>query len=932
MNEELKIIIRAVTSDAKKNLADVKKELKNIAQQCQETKKSVSEALTSIAKRVAPAMAALTALTAALVTLGKSAKEAQKDISKLNAAFESSGSTTKQAGKTYKELFSFLGDSDRAVETAQNLARITTEEDKLSEYTNILMGVYAKFGHNLPVETISEYISETLATGEVTGELARLLNESGINAEAYGATLSNIATYEEREVYLRDTLNSLFNGAADTYRNANQATLQYNQSQANLNLTLAQASNYTTPFLTEINNLGSTLLTFFGPALQTVSIYLTAFIQLIIEAIQWVGSFFGLFSSNSSSAAADIEGYQKAVQDYNNALRESFGATNDENEKLNDSIKELKKQTMGFDELNIISNPSSTTGGGDDNKQKFPGGKLPLPPNPADYGIGMTDFGFEEIKKDLEEAKGHLKAIAALAASAAAAFLLWKTAGGISFFIKAMKILNEGKGIKNLAKSLKELPKYTKAYYDSMKGEGAWDKLIGKAKIFSGLLIAIAGAVLLVKGYTDAWANGVSLENLGVTLAGIALVATGLGIAFGTTTAGIAALAGGITLVVLGIKDMIENGVSLENILTLVAGAIAVVTGAIMLMGIENTKAVAKWVAHTASLVAHKVATVAVTVAQNALAIAQAALNLVMSLSPLTWIVIAIAAVVAAFVALWVYCEDFRNFWKNLWDNIVEFLKAAGDWIGNFFTVTIPNVFKTVINFIKENWQALLLLIVNPFAGAFKLLYDNCDGFREFIDKWVDKIGQFFKDLWEGIKNTFSSVGKFFKDVFSKAWEGVLAVFSAGGKVFSGIKDGIVTAFKVVVNALIKGINTVVSLPFKGLNGVLDTIHKIEIAGIQPFSWLTWRAPIPQLPKLATGGILTGETLFLGGEGGKKEAVLPLEQNTEWMDILADRIAGRTAAPSKIVLAVDGKELGWASINGINGITRQTGNLQLVLV
>ena len=88
----------------------------------------------------------------------------------------------------------------------------------------------------------------------------------------------------------------------------------------------------------------------------------------------------------------------------------------------------------------------------------------------------------------------------------------------------------------------------------------------------------------------------------------------------------------------------------------------------------------------------------------------------------------------------------------------------------------------------------------------------------------------------------------------------------------------------------------------------------------------------PQIPALAEGGIAIGETLARIGEGGRKEAVLPLEQNTEWLDMLADRLAARSAAPSKIILNVDGKELGWASINGINNITRQTGTLQLALV
>jgi hypothetical protein len=66
------------------------------------------------------------------------------------------------------------------------------------------------------------------------------------------------------------------------------------------------------------------------------------------------------------------------------------------------------------------------------------------------------------------------------------------------------------------------------------------------------------------------------------------------------------------------------------------------------------------------------------------------------------------------------------------------------------------------------------------------------------------------------------------------------------------------------------------------------------------------------------------------GEAGK-EAVLPLENNTEWMDKLADRIAARNGGQSKIVLQVNDRELGWATIDAINGITKQTGGLQLAL-
>ena len=73
---------------------------------------------------------------------------------------------------------------------------------------------------------------------------------------------------------------------------------------------------------------------------------------------------------------------------------------------------------------------------------------------------------------------------------------------------------------------------------------------------------------------------------------------------------------------------------------------------------------------------------------------------------------------------------------------------GQGIWShSGFFSVTIPNAFNSFINFVKSNWQALLLFIVNPFAGAFKLIYDNCATFREFVDNFVANVKQFFQNL-----------------------------------------------------------------------------------------------------------------------------------------------------------------------------------------
>ena len=90
---------------------------------------------------------------------------------------------------------------------------------------------------------------------------------------------------------------------------------------------------------------------------------------------------------------------------------------------------------------------------------------------------------------------------------------------------------------------------------------------------------------------------------------------------------------------------------------------------------------------------------------------------------------------------------------------------------------------------------------------------------------------------------------------------------------------------------------------------MLNTIRGITILGITPFKnmWSYNPLSVPQIPKLAMGGIVNrpgrGVPAIIGEAGA--EAVLPLENNTEWMDILADKIGGNVTIP----IILDGKKI-----------------------
>ena len=296
----------------------------------------------------------------------------------------------------------------------------------------------------------------------------------------------------------------------------------------------------------------------------------------------------------------------------------------------------------------------------------------------------------------------------------------------------------------------------------------------------------------------------------------------------------------------------------------------------------------------------------------------------------------AVDAIVGFFsnIGDWFYTnviEPVGNFFSELWQNIKETAKAVADWFVEAWT-DIKDFFVNIWNSIKEKASNTWEGIKNVFSVVGNWFHDKViSPVGDFFSGMWNKLKSGAKNAWEGIKNVFSTVAQFFGDVFSKAWKKVKDIFSTGGKIFDGIKDGIVNAFKTIVNAIITGINRVVAIPFNGINWALNKIKNISIFGLKPFDWI-YTISVPQIPRLAKGGITNGATLAEIGEAGR-EMVLPLESNTQWMDLLADKINQRQgrSTPTKLVLQVNGRTLGETTIENINEITKQTGTLPLVL-
>ena len=208
--------------------------------------------------------------------------------------------------------------------------------------------------------------------------------------------------------------------------------------------------------------------------------------------------------------------------------------------------------------------------------------------------------------------------------------------------------------------------------------------------------------------------------------------------------------------------------------------------------------------------------------------------------------------------------EIFKAVLKQIYE-IVKYCFGAfldlGELLSNILNDP-TNAFKYFGEFVEKRFKSLISLLKNfkEFVGTIlvaiaKMLVEN---FKNLITN--------AKSAVSGVKEAFSGIPEWFRTTFTRAWTNVKNVFSKGGKVFVGIKDGILSGLKAVINALIRGINKVVAIPFNGLNAALNKIRNISILGKKPFYGLIGNIAVPQIPKLAKGGIITSPTIAMMGE------------------------------------------------------------------
>ena len=234
----------------------------------------------------------------ALTGLASSQEEAIQQSAQLETAWISAGGTAEQASSTYSTFYRIIGDSASATEASQNLARLTTNEQELQQWTNIAAGAYATFGDALPLQNLAEAAQETAHTGTVTGGLADALNWSTASADQWSAALSGhkdaqaafndaidngatkedafnaalqaCGTEQERAQIITETLTGLYGEAGEQYQKTNEDLLASRDAQNEMNQSMQELGEAALPVKTAVTEIGTSLLNQLAPALESV--------------------------------------------------------------------------------------------------------------------------------------------------------------------------------------------------------------------------------------------------------------------------------------------------------------------------------------------------------------------------------------------------------------------------------------------------------------------------------------------------------------------------------------------------------------------------------------------------------------------------------------------------------------------------------------
>ena len=818
------------------------------------------------------------------VTMGEGAAEAREYAESVSAAMGIDPAEWMQNQGVFKNLTAGFGvATDKADVMSKNLTQLSYD--------------MASF-FNTDVETAFDKLSSAMS-GQVKG-----LREFGIDT-----TVASLQEY------------ALAKGIDQSVRSMTQAEkslLRYNyimersvHIQGDMARTIATPANairILTAQLTQmkraLGNIVSVIVVQFIP-------YVQALVQIVTEAANAIATFFGF---SAEDFEADITGVDN-----------SFGIEEAE-ESLDDvsgKIKKIKKQLMGFDELNIINNPDSDSGSG---SADAVGGS----------GLDMELWDYDFLKNldtsKVEEIKEKLKDILSFVVPIGAAFAAWKLAKS---FINGIGLLSSFIATKTShAISLGLILTVTGFAIEFSGIKKAIQEGLNKmnfAEILGGGLLGVGGASILGSAIVT-WIGKVGSTKVVFALASLGrnlgVATTGaLGAALG---AGIAGIIAGIPMYFTGIYDAVKNGLSWLNGLLIPLGSTMAGAGIGVIIGSLGGP-IGAGIGALIGLCVGALTDIGLLVYEKWDEIKE-------FFKPFTtWfnatIIQPIKAIVSK-VATWVNAyvvQPIISFFKPIFDAAIEIIVTIYTRAKEIITGIITAI-GSIFSKVKEIFSKIVEIAIALGKAAYTYIIDPIvevvKGFAVFV----------YNNAIKPIMEFFGKLGKAaYTYIIEPMWNSIVWLKDKAVALFKTIATFVVDFFSSVFKGVINGVLWAIEKNINGfirlLNGAIGIINKIPGVNITRVNELS-------IPRLAEGGIVNAGQMFIAREAGpelvgsigRKTAVANNDQIVSGIEsgvyramVAANATKQGGSQTIRIINEIDGDIVGEKVIQYHNGKVLQTG-------
>ena len=814
-------------------------------------------------------------------TMGESTNQFLK-WSKANAlAFNMSQSDAMNYGAIFSNLVSTFSNG------TQQTLQYTTD---LLKASSIIASGTGRTMEDVMERIRSGLLGNTEAIEDlgVNVNVAMLQSTEAFKRFANGKSWDQLSFQTQQQIRLMAILEQTSNKfGGEVFNNTNSSLQQFVAVLKDVALNIGNA------FL-PIMNVVIPILTNFAMGLRTVTGYVAAFMQTL----------FGYKPSNKTG----VGGATGQVNALGNAATKT-------GEKAKKAQKEVSRLLGGFDEINVLSkNSNSDSGGSGTNIPTTGGGVLDFSNaeilEPDTSGLEAAVNKFKDIFRPVEESFENLKKSLNPFIDNVAENLKWFWdeilvpfgTWSISSLIPAF--------FNVLAGALDIINPIIDVFQE--QGAWLWDRFLQPIASWTGGVIVdvLNGLANVLKSIGNWMKEHKTIVNAMTTVVVSFFAAWKL-----VELIGFIQMSGGIA----GAFAKITKAIKACTLAKLIDKAETIYLTAlyakdfIVSVGkgtVELIKQAGQWTINTGLKIANTAAQVAMNVATGAwnviCGIATAttsAFGAAISFltSPIGLVIIAIGAVIAIGVLLVKHWDEVKEKCGQVWDWIKDKFNQFKEWLGNVFATDWSEKF----GFLGDILNAYLTNVKNVL-----------DGVKRFFSGIIDFIAGVFTGNWD------------------RAWKGVKNIFKGIWDSFTGIAKAPINMIIGLINGMISAINVAI----RGINKLSWEVPSwVPIIGGE-----TWGFDIPQLgkvPYLAKGGIVDSATLAVIGERGR-EVVMPLENNTGWISLLADKLAsrmpqgGNTSYPSgplSIILEISGTELGRVVIDNMNKLFRQEGKILLDL-